>query len=98
MSDEPGAYIYMLRCADDSFYVGSARRALDRRVSEHNEGVYRGYTSTRHQSHWSGRSIFWTSRTPSPSSVRSKGGPEPRKKRWSGATTTRFNFLRVAEP
>jgi putative endonuclease len=47
MSDEPGAYVYMLRCSDGSYYVGSARRGLDRRVSEHNEGLYGGYTSTR---------------------------------------------------
>jgi putative endonuclease len=46
-TDEPGAYIYMLRCADGSYYVGSARRGLERRVSEHNQGVYGGYTSTR---------------------------------------------------
>jgi putative endonuclease len=46
-AEEPGAYIYMLRCADGSYYVGSARRGLERRVSEHNEGVYGGYTSTR---------------------------------------------------
>jgi putative endonuclease len=37
----------MLRCSDGSYYVGSARRGLDRRVSEHNEGLYGGYTSTR---------------------------------------------------
>jgi putative endonuclease len=37
----------MLRCSDGSYYVGSARLGLDRRVAEHNEGVYRGYTSTR---------------------------------------------------
>jgi putative endonuclease len=47
MSDEPGAYVYMLRYSDGSYYVGSARRGLDRRVSEHNEGLYGGYTSTR---------------------------------------------------
>ena len=47
MSDEPGAYIYMLRCSDGSYYVGSARKGLDRRISEHNAGVYGGYTSTR---------------------------------------------------
>jgi putative endonuclease len=45
--DEPGAYIYMLRCADGSYYVGSARRGLEQRVSEHNEGIYGGYRSTR---------------------------------------------------
>jgi putative endonuclease len=37
----------MFRCSDGSYYVGSARRGLDRRVSEHNEGLYGGYTSTR---------------------------------------------------
>ena len=47
MSDEPGAYVYMLRCADGSYYVGSARRGLDLRVSEHNVGTFGGYTSTR---------------------------------------------------
>jgi putative endonuclease len=47
MSEEPGAYVYMLRCSDGSYYVGSARRGLDRRISEHNEGTYGGYTSTR---------------------------------------------------
>jgi putative endonuclease len=47
MSNEPGAYVYMLRCADGSYYVGSARLGLDQRVIEHNQGVYGGYTSTR---------------------------------------------------
>ena len=47
MSEEPGAYVYMLRCSDGSYYVGSARLGLDRRISEHNQGVYGGYTSTR---------------------------------------------------
>jgi len=47
MSDEPGAYAYMLRCADGSYYVGSARRGLDQRVGEHNAGTCGGYTSTR---------------------------------------------------
>ena len=47
MTDEPGAYVYMLRCSDGSYYIGSARKGLDRRVAEHNEGRYGGYTSTR---------------------------------------------------
>jgi putative endonuclease len=37
----------MLRCTDDSYYVGSARKGLDHRIGEHNAGVYGGYTSTR---------------------------------------------------
>jgi predicted GIY-YIG superfamily endonuclease len=30
MSDEAGARVYMLKCADESYYVGSARLGLDR--------------------------------------------------------------------
>jgi putative endonuclease len=37
----------MLRCADGSYYVGSARLGLERRLSEHNNGTYGGYTSKR---------------------------------------------------
>jgi putative endonuclease len=43
-----GAFVYMLRCSDGSYYVGSARSDdLAQRVAEHQAGVYRGYTSTR---------------------------------------------------
>ena len=47
MIEEAGAHVYMLRCADGSYYVGSARLGLDRRVSEHNHGTFGGYTSKR---------------------------------------------------
>ena len=43
-----GAYAYMLRCSDGSFYVGSATgHDLSRRVSEHQNGAYLGYTWSR---------------------------------------------------
>ena len=42
-----GAYLYILRCADGSYYVGTTRTALELRVAEHNSGFYGGYTSTR---------------------------------------------------
>jgi putative endonuclease len=43
-----GAFVYMLRCADGSYYVGSARNNdLAPRVAEHQSGVYRGYTFKR---------------------------------------------------
>ncbi len=42
------AFVYILRCADGSDYVGSARGAsLDKRIGEHQAGSYAGYTSTR---------------------------------------------------
>jgi putative endonuclease len=47
MSEEPGAHVYMLRCADGRYYVGSARLGLERRLSEHNHGTFGGYTSKR---------------------------------------------------
>jgi len=41
------AFVYMLRCRDGSYYVGSARGSLERRVEEHNAGTYGGYTGRR---------------------------------------------------
>jgi putative endonuclease len=43
-----GAFVYMLRCSDQSLYVGIATGAdLTKRMAEHNAGTYRGYTFTR---------------------------------------------------
>ena len=44
---EAGAYLYILRCTDGSYYVGSTRTELEIRVAEHNAGTYGGYTSSR---------------------------------------------------
>jgi putative endonuclease len=59
MSD--GAWVYILRCSDGSFYTGTARAGLDKRVSEHNSGHY-GYTASRRPvtlvfSQWSDRIV-----------------------------------------
>ena|SRR5436190_1947382 len=42
-----GAYLYILRCVDGSYYVGTTRHELEVRVAEHNAGAYGGYTSSR---------------------------------------------------
>lgn len=42
-----GAYVYILRCRDGGYYVGSARGSLEQRVAEHNAGTYGGYTKSR---------------------------------------------------
>ena len=34
----PEAYIYILRCADGSYYTGLTRRDPDERLSEHMQG------------------------------------------------------------
>jgi putative endonuclease len=46
-----GAYVYILLCADGSYYTGTARQGLEQRVNEHNAGHYDGYTSTRRPVH-----------------------------------------------
>ena len=43
-----GASIYILRCADGSYYTGVTRRTVDERVSEHAQGLDEGcYTFRR---------------------------------------------------
>ncbi|WXC97704.1 GIY-YIG nuclease family protein [Bradyrhizobium sp. 27S5] len=43
-----GIYIYMLRCADNSYYVGSATGDdLRPRIEQHNAGTFPGYTYNR---------------------------------------------------
>jgi predicted GIY-YIG superfamily endonuclease len=41
------AFLYILRCRDGSYYVGTTRSSLDERIGAHNLGHYGGYTVTR---------------------------------------------------
>jgi len=41
------AYMYLLRCSDESYYTDTARSGLEQRVAEHNAGTYDGYTAKR---------------------------------------------------
>jgi putative endonuclease len=42
-----GAYLYILRCADGSYYTGTTRKDPEARLAEHNAGIYGGYTFSR---------------------------------------------------
>jgi putative endonuclease len=42
-----GAWLYILKCADGSYYTGTTRADLEKRVAEHQAGTFEGYTSTR---------------------------------------------------
>src|SRR5215467_6454921 len=43
-----GAFVYILLCADRSYYVGSTTgEDLAPRIWQHNSGFYGGYTATR---------------------------------------------------
>jgi putative endonuclease len=41
------AHLYILRCADGSYYVGIARGSLEKRIAEHQAGAFDGYTARR---------------------------------------------------
>ena len=41
------AYLYMLRCADGSYYVGTTIGSLERRIAGHQTAAYGGYTAVR---------------------------------------------------
>ena len=42
-----GAWVYILRYSDGSFYTGTTRANLEQRVGEHQARAFDGYTSTR---------------------------------------------------
>jgi putative endonuclease len=42
-----GATIYILRCSDGSYCTGMTRRSVDDWVSEHAQGLIKGYTEGR---------------------------------------------------
>jgi putative endonuclease len=47
MKDGEGAFLYILRCADGSYYIGITRTMLEVRIAQHNAGVLGGYTAVR---------------------------------------------------
>jgi putative endonuclease len=42
-----GAFLYILRCSDGSYYIGTTRTSLEIRLAQHNAGVLGGYTALR---------------------------------------------------
>jgi putative endonuclease len=42
-----GAWLYILRCADGSYYTGTTRTDLEMRIAQHNAGTLGGYTAER---------------------------------------------------
>lgn len=50
-------FVYILECADNSYYTGKTRD-LDRRISEHQEGVGSDYTRRRRPVHCVWNDVF----------------------------------------
>lgn len=47
IAEHEGAVVYVVRCADDSYYTGRSTVSAEKRVSEHNLGTFDGYTKSR---------------------------------------------------
>jgi len=41
------AYLYILRCRDGSYYVGTTQASLEQRIAQHDAGTFDGYTARR---------------------------------------------------
>ena len=41
------AFVYILRCADGAYYVGTTDKPVEQRVAEHNQGYGNGWTARR---------------------------------------------------
>jgi predicted GIY-YIG superfamily endonuclease len=41
------AFLYILRCKDSAYYVGTTRDSLEARVAQHNAGSFDGFTAAR---------------------------------------------------
>ncbi len=41
------AYLYILRCHDGSYYVGTTQASLEQRIAQHDAGTFDGYTARR---------------------------------------------------
>jgi putative endonuclease len=41
------AWVYILECSDRTYYTGCTTN-IEQRISQHQQGTYPGYTSTRH--------------------------------------------------
>ena len=39
-------FVYIVECKDGSYYTGVTSE-LEKRIQEHNSGIYKGYTSSR---------------------------------------------------
>jgi len=47
ISEYGGAVVYIVRCSDGSYYTGRSLVSAEKRVSEHNLGIFEGYTKSR---------------------------------------------------
>ena len=72
-------FVYILRCWDGSYYVGSTQD-VDQRVKVHNDGNAAVYTRLRRPVNWLTLNFAKARRSRFVESGRSNDGPEQRKR------------------
>ncbi|KMQ52321.1 excinuclease ABC subunit C [Chitinispirillum alkaliphilum] len=71
-------YVYMLRCSDGSYYTGHTDN-LEKRLYEHNEGIFKNYTETRRPVRLVFQQVFNTRDDAFRAEVRIKGWSRKKK-------------------
>jgi predicted GIY-YIG superfamily endonuclease len=74
------AYLYMLRCADGSYYVGMTVAGLERRVAEQQAGAYDGYTASADRWSWCFTNPSRDWKRPPPPNTKSRAGAGTRRR------------------
>ena len=84
-----GTYLYIVKCRDGSFYVGTTRSSLEIRIAQHNAGTFRGIPSPGGLLHWSIPSGLTVFRMPLKPNGSSRDGVGQRKRLLSMAISCR---------
>src|SRR5579872_7166361 len=96
MSD--GAYLYVVKCSDDSLYVGTTRASLESRIAQHNAGSFAGYTHSRRPVELIFSEWFDQITDAIAAERKLKDGPGQRSSPSSVATSTSFRLWRSGDP
>lgn len=76
-----GAWLYILRCSDGSYYTGTTRTDLEIRLAQHQTGLFDGYTADKRPVELVYAEHFERIVDTIAMERRIKGGREQRKKR-----------------
>ncbi|MGH6948280.1 MAG: GIY-YIG nuclease family protein [Kiloniellales bacterium] len=58
------AFVYILKCGDGKYYVGTTRGSLEKRVSEHNAGTFGASRNRGDRCSWSTLNLSGVLRMP----------------------------------
>ncbi|HZR77248.1 GIY-YIG nuclease family protein [Bradyrhizobium sp.] len=96
MSD--GAYLYVVKCSDDTLYVGTTRASLESRIAQHNAGSFAGCAHSRRPVELIFSEWFDQITDAIAAERKLKGWTRAKKLASSVATSTSFRLWRSGDP